>query len=232
MIHVLAAAARNSRTVTAEGWYKPAPLAYLSTFQLQAGGNASASHFCLQFFNNPFMSPLSVLYVAFPFLILFFLHETEEAVALRRRMSKSPEKPHSCVPALLQATSHFPKLSTATLTFAAIEKSFIILIITTLILAGLLPSVSMQLWSALFIAFSLHLILHIVHAAILRIYLPGLITALITLPFSISILTTFFNIYTPLHLLALAITGTCLAVINRYAVLLTTKFLARKFHKP
>lgn len=178
------------------------------------------------------MSPLSVLYVAFPFLILFFLHETEEAIAQRRRMSKSTDEPHSHVPVLLQATALIPELSPAALAFSTVEKSLIILIVTALILAGLLPPISMQLWSALFIAFSLHLILHIVHAVRLRTYVPGLITALLTLPFSISILATFFNIYTPLHLLALAIAGICLATINRFAILLIAKFLTKMLHRP
>ncbi len=178
------------------------------------------------------MSPLTVLYVAFPFLILFLLHETEEAVAQCRRISKSADEPHSHVPVLLQAATLVPKLTPAALAFAAIEKSLIILIVTALILAGLLPHIYMQLWSALFIAFSLHLILHIAHAVRLRTYVPGLITALITLPLSISILATFFNIYTPLHLLALAIAGICLAAINRFAILLIAKFLTKMLHRP
>ena len=42
----------------------------------------------------------------------------------------------------------------------------------------------MEIWFALFIAFSFHQLVHIIQAIILQSYVPGLITSVLLLPYS------------------------------------------------
>ncbi len=177
------------------------------------------------------MSPLSVLYVVFPFLILFFLHGIEEAVTQRRWMSKNEETLRRRIPSMNAAIDFLSRLTPIAIAFATAGEFFILLTLTALLLSGLASPVFMQLWFALFLAFSVRLVIRLVQAVIVRSYVPGLVTTLLALPFSISISGLLLNVYTPLHLTALAVAGTAFSAINLYIAHRAAIFLSRKLHK-
>ena len=62
-------------------------------------------------------------------------------------------------------------------------EEFVILILCTcyVLIQG---NYCMEIWSALFIAFSFHQLVHIIQAIILQSYVPGLITSVLLLPYS------------------------------------------------
>ena len=62
-------------------------------------------------------------------------------------------------------------------------EEFVILILSTcyVLIQG---DYCMEIWSALFIAFSFHQSVHILQAIVLQSYVPGLITSVILIPYS------------------------------------------------
>ncbi len=177
------------------------------------------------------MSPLSVLYVVIPFSALFFLHGIEEAATLQRWISKNEETLRRRIPSMNAAINFLSGHTPIAIAFATAGEFFILSILTALLLSGLASPVCMQLWFALFLAFSIHLVIHLVQAVIIRSYVPGLVTALLALPFSISISGLLLNVYTPLHLIALTIAGTAFSAANLYIARRTGIFLSKKLHK-
>ena len=177
------------------------------------------------------MSPLSVLYVVIPFSTLFFLHGIEEAATLRHWISKNEETLRRRIPFMRTAINFLSRLTPIAIAFATAGEFFMLLIITALLLSGLASPIFMQLWFALFLAFSIHLVIHLILAVIIRSYVPGLVTALLALPFSISISGLLLNAYTPFHLIALAVAGTAFSAANLYIAHRAGIFLSKNLHK-
>ena len=125
------------------------------------------------------MSALSVLYLVLPFPLAFLIHDGEEVVVLRRWMLSHRSILEERFPRL------FPYLSSLTppsFAIAAAEEFIIILLATCYVLIQ--GCYCLEIWSALFMAFSFHQLIHIMQAIVLRSYVPGLVTSLLLLPYS------------------------------------------------
>ena len=128
------------------------------------------------------MSALSILFLVLPFPLAFIIHEAEEIAVQRRWMSTHRDTLEKKFPRLKPLTGHLAKLGTKAFAAAAAEEMLIVLAVTALVLIQY--EFCMQIWSAIFIAFSLHHIVHILQAVAVRGYVPGLVSTVVLLPYS------------------------------------------------
>ena len=128
------------------------------------------------------MSALSILFLVLPFPLAFIIHEAEEIAVQKRWMSRHHDLLKQKFPRLKPLTGHLSKLGTKAFAVAAAEELLIVLAVTALVLIQY--EFCMQIWSAIFIAFSLHHIVHILQAVAVRGYVPGLVSTVVLLPYS------------------------------------------------
>lgn len=89
-------------------------------------------------------------------------------------------------PRLRSMFNYMTGFSTISFTWAALEELVVLLLVTCYFLLD--GSYCIQIWSAVFIAFSLHLIMHLGQSCILKGYVPGVISSLIFLPYSFHVM--------------------------------------------
>ena len=158
------------------------------------------------------MSALSILYLVLPFPLAFIIHEAEEIAVQKRWMSTHRSFLEKNFPKLEPLTAHLAKLDTKAFAVAAAEELLPVLAVTAAVLIQ--ADYCMQLWSAIFIAFSLHLLVHTGQALAVKGYVPGLVSALLLLPysgyglFSISLAMSFGE------MLAWGLAGSLMAAVN------------------
>jgi hypothetical protein len=77
---------------------------------------------------------------------------------------------------------HLSSLSSKAFTIAVIEELVLLLLATAYYLAD--GPYALEIWGALFVAFSVHLVVHVGQGILIRDYVPGLITSILLLPYS------------------------------------------------
>lgn len=115
-------------------------------------------------------------------LIIFMFHDFEEIVFMRSWFIRNHQLIKARFPKIVsEFTVHI--MNTSTQAFAlAVAEEFIILSAVTVL------SVTLNfyyIWFGAFIAFSLHLIIHILQALVVRKYIPCLITSVAALPYCV-----------------------------------------------
>ena len=128
------------------------------------------------------MSALSILYLVLPLPLLFILHDGEEVVVQHRWMLAHKEPIAARFPRLRPLLDHLSGLNTKAFAVAALEELLVVLLVTCHVLVG--GAYALQIWSALFMAFAIHLLVHVVQAIVLRGYVPGVVTSLLLLPYA------------------------------------------------
>ena len=128
------------------------------------------------------MSALSILYFVLPFPLAFILHDAEEAIVQHRWMLSHRYIFENKYPRLKPLFKYLSSLDTKSFVIAAMEELVILILCTCYVLIQ--GKYCMEIWSALFIAFSFHQIVHIMQAIILRSYVPGLISSVLLIPYS------------------------------------------------
>lgn len=115
------------------------------------------------------------------FPILFILHDFEEIVGLKGWLDKNSDFLSGKFPAVKKL---FADYSTVGMTVAVAEE-----LIVCLIICGFAHwSGKYALWLGSFIVYALHLLIHLFQCAVIRRYIPAVITSLILLPISIYII--------------------------------------------
>ena len=128
------------------------------------------------------MSALSVLYLVLPFPLAFILHDAEEAIVQHRWMLSHRYIFEDKYPRIKPLFKYLSSLDTQSFVIAALEEFVILILCTCYVLIQ--GNYCVEIWSALFIAFSFHQIVHIMQAIVLRSYVPGLITSVLLIPYS------------------------------------------------
>ena len=128
------------------------------------------------------MSALSILYLVLPFPLAFILHDTEEAVVQHRWMRKHKDALAERFRGMKPMIDYLSRISTKAFVIAALEELAVILLATCYVLVY--GAYSLQVWAALFMAFSFHLLVHVLQAVQARGYVPGVVSALLLLPYS------------------------------------------------
>lgn len=74
------------------------------------------------------------------------------------------------------------RLNTKAFAIAVLEELVVLLLVTVYVVVQ--GPYCMKIWSALFVAFSIHLLVHIGQAILVRGYVPGAVSSLLLLPFA------------------------------------------------
>lgn len=172
------------------------------------------------------MSALSVLYLVLPFVGVFALHEVEETVTTIGSAGKHRSKT-VLLPIFLDLfTLRFSEADKRKMWITAVEQLLLLVVITEFLLNG--GSMAYAFWIMAFGAYSLHVLIHLALAVAVKGYYPGLVTAVLSLPFvcyglySISLVLPWGKI------VLYAITGATLAFTNLMIVdSLSTKIMSK-----
>ena len=127
------------------------------------------------------MSALSILYLVLPFPLAFLLHDTEEAIVQHRWMLKHKDALAARFPGMRHLIGYLSRISTKAFVVAALEELLVLLLATCYVLVQ--GAYGLQIWSALFMAFSFHLLVHGLQAIMVKGYVPGLVSSLLLLPY-------------------------------------------------
>ena len=158
------------------------------------------------------LSALSVLYLVFTLPIAFILHDAEEVIVQHRWMLTHRDLLVSRFPKMRPMIEHLSGLGTRAFAIAAMEELIILIIVTCYVLVDGLYST--QIWSALFIAFSIHLFIHLAQAIIIKGYVPGFITSLLLLPYSLYGIHSIWLVTSGIEFFFLSVSGMAFIAIN------------------
>ena len=165
----------------------------------------------------------------FPFLLIFALHECEEIFTFRRWMQRNGTDLSRRFPFSRRFVRHTGNLSTAGFALIAAEE-FFLLVGATWIASQWDISV---IWVCLFLAFVLHLVVHIVQCLIIGRYIPGIVSTLLAVPFCIFVIIRITDIYAIGTIVSYTLVGSFFAGIN--LVLLhkwVAKYTAARIDRP
>jgi hypothetical protein len=105
---------------------------------------------------------------------------------------------------------HFDNITTSSFALGVAEE--FVLISTITVISYMMSWYS--LWVGLFIAFSVHLVIHCFQALLLRKYIPAIVTSIISLPICIYIIKHVIQLF-PLDIIVLySVLGLIIMVIN------------------
>ena len=158
------------------------------------------------------MSALSVLTLVLPFPLLFVIHEAEEVLVQHGWMKAHRADLERRFPWSRNILAHLYRLGRRAFAIAALEELLVLSLATCYVLVG--GTCSMQVWSALFMAFSLHLLVHVAQAVAVGGYVPGLATSLLLLPFAAYGLWSIWLAMGCLEFMAWGLAGVAFMVAN------------------
>lgn len=134
------------------------------------------------------MNDMHIIIWSFP--LLFILHDFEEIIFIKYWIQKNENYLQAIAPSrFIPVINHMKKISTAAFAFGVAEEYILIMIICII---SFLTN-RYYLWLGCFIAFVLHMIVHIFQALFIKRYIPSLATSLICTPISIAILVNIWN---------------------------------------
>ncbi len=124
------------------------------------------------------------------FPLIFIFHDMEEIIGLRLFLQRNEEMLSKRYPFILKTYHDF---STEGFALAVLEE-FIVCTVFSIMAFYTNTEFFKLLWLGGFIACTLHFVIHIVQAVIIRQYIPALITSILCLPVSIRIISTCISI--------------------------------------
>lgn len=116
------------------------------------------------------------------FPLAFIIHDGEEILVQHKWMLTHKDSLIARFPMLRPALEHLSKMSTKAFTIAVLEELALILIASACVMADI--PFATEVWKIMFMAFSIHLLIHVGQGIITRGYVPGLITSVMLLPFA------------------------------------------------
>ena len=117
--------------------------------------------------------------ISFP--IAFIIHDAEEIFVQHKWMLTHKEDLIKKFPKAKKIIHHLSSLTTKAFTIAVLEELILLVFATVYIFAK--GPFSNELWTALFMAFSVHFLVHMAQGIIIRSYTPGLATSILMLPY-------------------------------------------------
>ena len=158
------------------------------------------------------MSALSILYLIIPLPILFIVHDAEEVFMQHRWIKAHRESLIVKFPKLRPLILQLSKIGTKAFAIAALEELLILILATCYVLVG--GPWALQIWASLFLAFSIHLAVHIAQAIAVRGYVPGLATSLPLLAYAYIGTHSLWLVMSLSELLILSIVGVAVMAAN------------------
>ena len=126
------------------------------------------------------MISATVLYVLF--ILAFVVHDGEEIAMEHKWVLTHGDALCARFPKLRRLFYHLRRMSTKAFAIAVMEELAVLIVITVYAFVG--GTYGIELWSVAFIVFSIHLVVHIGQAIVVRGYVPGLVSSILLLPFS------------------------------------------------
>lgn len=166
------------------------------------------------------------------FPILFIFHDFEEIIFMQVWISKNRDYLCDRFPTLSKKLlPHFDNITSSSFAFGVAEEFILISIIT--VVSYMMNWYS--LWIGLFIAFTLHLLIHCFQVLIVRKYVPAIVTSVICLPICIYIIKQIIQVSKLNIVILYSILGFIIMVINlgviHKAMDIFSKWLARYEHQ-
>ena len=155
--------------------------------------------------------------------LLFVFHDFEEIIGMKAWVARNGADISKRFPPF---TFIFNNLtSTAGFALAVAEEFVLLLIICSLTFTGI--RIFNLLWLGTFIAFTLHLVVHIGQAVVIRKYIPAHATSILVLPVSVWIIIDCFKTadFSPIEIIVYSLGATVAVAAN----LFLAHWLARKF---
>jgi len=145
--------------------------------------------------------------------IVFIAHDFEEIMMMDAWMKRNKNFLQNKFPRIgKRIISTYENLSTASFSLAVAEE-FLILVLAVILAVEFNI---LWLWVACFMAFSLHLVIHIVQWLVIRKYIPAIITSMLSLVYSIIAFKHLISIglYSNTELFMITLSGLFIMVIN------------------
>lgn len=156
------------------------------------------------------MNQLELIISLFP--LVFMIHEFEEIICFKSWVTKNGLWLTDKYPKLAKQITHLGQLSVPAFSIAVLEEFILVSITTALALTLKWYSV----WIAVFMAFTFHILLHIVQWIVIRRYIPVIITSLLSLPYLIWGLSRILNEFSLSMIMICFVIGTVVAILNLY----------------
>ena len=153
---------------------------------------------------------MNIIYILF--ILTFVVHDGEEVAVQHRWVTAHHAALSSRLPRLRRIFDHLQRMNTKAFLTAALEELVVLVAITIYALLG--GAYAIELWTATFLAFSIHLVVHIIQAIVVRGYIPGLVSSILLLPFSYMVIHELCHQFSPSQLLSYALIGLPLIVAN------------------
>lgn len=155
------------------------------------------------------MNNIQIIIWLFP--IIFIFHDFEEIIFMQAWISKNRSYLSQRFPKLSEKfMPHFENITTSSFALGVAEEFVLICIIT--IVSYMMNSYS--LWLGLFIAFTIHLLVHCLQTLILRKYAPVIVTSIICLPICMYIIKNTVQLFTLSTVIIYSILGFIIMVVN------------------
>lgn len=152
------------------------------------------------------------IYIILLFPLAFIIHDGEEIATQHKWMLTHKETLAHRFPFAKPMVEHLSGLSTKAFTIAVLEELALILIATACVIAG--TPCSTEVWAIMFMAFSIHFLIHVGQGIIIRGYVPGLITSVMLLPFAYIGMQNVCAIFSATELLLYGAVGVVAMVTN------------------
>ena len=170
----------------------------------------------------------TVLYILF--ILSFIIHDGEEIAVEHKWLLAHGDALFEKHPKLRRMLNHLRKMNTKAFTIAVLEELILLVVITVYVFCG--GPYAIELWTAAFMAFSIHLIVHIGQAIVVRGYVPGLVTSILLLPFSYIGIQSIWNTFSTVRLCLWTLIGVLFIVVNlAFAHWLGMKLVKTKYEK-
>ena len=146
------------------------------------------------------------------FILAFIVHDGEEVAVQHKWVMAHGDALCARHPMLRHLFNYIRKLNTKAFAIAALEELVLLISITVYALIG--GPYAVELWSAIFMAFSIHLIVHVIQAIVVRGYVPGLVSSILLLPFSYLGMQRICNTFNASQLLLYGVIGVVMMLAN------------------
>lgn len=143
---------------------------------------------------------------------VFMIHDFEEIIGFKTWFEKNGAWLDEKFPMLKKQVQSLKHLSVQAFTVAVLEEYLIINIITLTALIFHWYDV----WIAIFMAYSFHIVIHIVQWIIIRRYIPMIITSLLSIPYIIWSINSIICSFKAIEIVAYLIVGIFVAFLNLF----------------
>lgn len=160
------------------------------------------------------MSALSVLYIVLPILAISFFHTLEVAFTAKRWVGRHWVSLMNEHPNLLNILFRLSGMNMQAFLIAAGTGFLVVLLSTAALFVGGLWTE--RIWAIVFMAYSVCTLINIVRAVILKGYVPGLVTSIISVPLIAYAAYSLSLVWPWWEMLLFAILGLFLAVAGHF----------------